>query len=454
MFSYLLKAWQWLTYNLVLSSPSVQLSRAEERETMVKAIKLLNLIKDHKFVEALENGTTTIKLLVSPSTLEKVFKDLQTSQGPLVSFTPVGVEGCGKKKVAKVLVKFENGELLAVIAIDTAGLIAGFRLKQARDVPSTWKQPGYADPDLFVEEDITLTANKVILGATLSLPKGRPSAGVIFLGGSGPIDRDSTIGPNKPLKDLAWGLASKSIAVCRWDKFSAENSDKITIEEITLSREYLPYFLEAIKELRKKLALTEDVEIPIFVLGHSLGGMVAPMLAAADPSVKGLLLMSAGGGKMYQSAARQIQYLASLNHDPPFATQAFVDLFAKQVAVIESPDFGKTTPVEELPFEAPASYWLSVKEYDQVAAAAALDISIAVLQAGRDYQVTVEDDYEKWKEGLKGKKNVTLKVYGGLNHLFLSGEGPSTPDDYALEEHVDEKVVVDICTWIKEHSRA
>lgn len=110
---------------------------------------------------------------------------------------------------------FEREELLAVIAIDSNGLIGGFRLQPPKDVRSLWKHPGYTDPSIFGEEDVTLVANEVEVGASVTLPKdGKPIAGVVFLGGSGPTDRDSTIGPNKPLKDFAWGLASNQFAVC------------------------------------------------------------------------------------------------------------------------------------------------------------------------------------------------------------------------------------------------
>jgi hypothetical protein len=84
-----------------------------------------------------------------------------------------------------------------VIAIDPKGLIGGFRLEPTKDLLSLWKHPSYTDPNLFVEEDITLVANEVEVGATITLPKeGKPVAGVVFLGGSGLTDRDSTIRPN------------------------------------------------------------------------------------------------------------------------------------------------------------------------------------------------------------------------------------------------------------------
>ena len=54
---------------------------------------------------------------------------------------------------------------------------------------------------------------------TLSLPhQSEPRAAVVLLAGSGPMDRDETIGRNKPSKDLAWGLASRGVAVLPFDK--------------------------------------------------------------------------------------------------------------------------------------------------------------------------------------------------------------------------------------------
>ena len=104
--SYFRKAFHWVTNTLGLSSPKVWISPAEERAAMTKAMHILTLIKDHKYEEALSHGTATIKLLLSPATLEKALKDLP--MGQVVSFKPVGVEKYGKNKIAKVVsrVKF------------------------------------------------------------------------------------------------------------------------------------------------------------------------------------------------------------------------------------------------------------------------------------------------------------------------------------------------------------
>jgi len=99
--SHFRKALHWVTNSLGLTPTKVWISPAEERSAMTKAMHILTLIKDHKYEEALSHGTSTIKLLLSPATLEKALKDLP--MGQVVSFKPVGVEKYGKNKVAKVV---------------------------------------------------------------------------------------------------------------------------------------------------------------------------------------------------------------------------------------------------------------------------------------------------------------------------------------------------------------
>jgi hypothetical protein len=71
-----------------------------------------------------------------------------------------------------------------------------------------------------------------------------------------------------------------------------------------------------------------------------------------------------------------------------------------------------------------------------------------ILQGGRDYQVTVEDDLSRWKAGLAHRPEVTIRVYEADNHLFFPGTGPSTPAEYEPAQHVDPAVIADIAEWL------
>ena len=85
-------------------------------------------------------------------------------------------------------------------------------------------------------------------------------------------------------------------------------------------------------------------------------------------------------------------------------------------------------------------------DYDPVEVAKQLDIPILILQGDRDYQVTMED-FRLWQT-LGDKPNIEFKLYPGLNHLFMYGEGKPTPDEYLQPAHVAEQVIEDIANWI------
>jgi dienelactone hydrolase len=98
----------------------------------------------------------------------------------------------------------------------------------------------------------------------------------------------------------------------------------------------------------------------------------------------------------------------------------------------------------------PSSYWLDLRNYNPVAAAEALKIPMLILQGQRDFQSPPATNFDKWKAALADRNTVTLKLYPSLNHLFISGTGPSLPQEYEKPGHVDEQVVADIAAWISE----
>src|SRR4029077_4247961 len=127
--------------------------------------------------------------------------------------------------------------------------------------------------------------------------QGAPWPAVVLLGGSGPQDRDETIGRNKPLKDLAWGLASRGVGVLRFDKVTYAHGEKVAQDRgYTVADEYLPQATAAIHLLRGHPGIDAG---RIVVAGHSLGGTVAPRVAAAEPSVAGLGILARGTHTMY-----------------------------------------------------------------------------------------------------------------------------------------------------------
>ncbi|MFC7586132.1 alpha/beta hydrolase family protein [Nonomuraea antimicrobica] len=264
----------------------------------------------------------------------------------------------------------------------------------------------------------------------------------MLLSGGGPFDRDATFGPNKPLKDLAWGLACGGVAVLRFDKVTYAHAEQVAARgDLTMSAEYVPHAVAAVRLLQGHPAVDAR---RVYVAGHSMGGKVAPMVAAAEPSVAGLALLAGDAEPMHRAAVRVVRHLASIGALPADA----VETIRRQAALIDGPGLSADTPAAELPFGYPAAYWLELRDYDSVAAAAALGKPMLILQGARDYQVTVADDLALWRKGLAGRPGVTIRVYDADDHLFFPGSGPSTPSGYQAPQHVDPAVVGDLTDWL------
>ncbi|MGW7684906.1 alpha/beta hydrolase family protein [Kribbella sp. NPDC054772] len=296
---------------------------------------------------------------------------------------------------------------------------------------TVWTPPPYADPTAFTEQDIALDAAGRTVAGTLTLPARPTGRGVVLLAGGGPFDRDGTSGPNKPLKDLAWGLATQGVAVLRFDKLTANRPEAMTEPGYTMTAEYVPHGIAAVG------ALAEHVDRVVLV-GHSMGGKVAPKIAE-EPLVAGVVIMAGDTTPMHHAAVRVMRHLADTGAVPPES----VEIFQRQAAAVDSPDLTPETP--DLPFGLPGSFWLDLRAYDPVATAAKLDVPILVLQGGRDYQVTVADDLPGWRAGLP---DATIKVLDADNHLFFAGSGPSTIAEYQAPGHMDPEAISTIVTWL------
>ncbi|MER5622371.1 alpha/beta fold hydrolase [Streptosporangium sp. NPDC002544] len=414
-----------------------------ETDPAATAVAVVEMACEGRFAEIEDLFAPPLRAVVTAEVLQIAWVAEMGRSGPVSTIgEPVSERIDAELVRVSVPVTSERGGVTVAMAIDHNGRLNGLRLAP---VTAPWAPPPYADPTRFDEHDVTVGDGPLAVPGTMSLPHGtglRP--GVVLLSGGGAFDRDATSGANKPLKDLAWGLASRDIAVLRFDKVTYTHSDQVAnTPDFTMADEYVPHAVAAAQLLRQQSSVDPA---RVFVLGHSMGGKVAPRVATAEASVAGLVIMAGDTQPMHQAAVRVVRYLASL--DPGPAVEAAVEAIMQQAAMVASPDLSSSTPTEALLFGRPAAYWLDLRGYDPVAAAAALDKPMFILQGGRDYQVTVADDLSRWKAGLAHRPDVTIRVYDADNHLFFPGAGPSTPAEYEPPQHVDPAVVADIVKWL------
>ena len=407
------------------------------------AVAVAGMARDKDFARIEDLFAPPLRAVVSAQTLGLAWEAELARAGRVTGFgepaTEPGVAGFTRVRVP---VDCERGGLTLIMSVDSAGQLQGLRLEAAG--LAAWTPPSYAAPARFREREVIVGSGQFVVPGTMTLPRGhRRRPGVVLLSGGGPFDRDETAGSNKPLKDLAWGLASSGIAVLRFDKVTYCRPEMAAADGITMHDEYVPHGVGAVRLLAQQQAVDPA---RIFILGHSMGGKAAPLIAMAEPAVAGLVIMAADAQPMHHAAVRVARYLAAVN--PGAGTEAAVAAVIEQADRVDSPDLSPATPAADLPFGLPASYWLQQRDYDPVATAAAAGKPMLILQGGRDYQVTVEDDLARWRTGLAGKPAVTVRVHAADNHLFFPGTGRSTPADYDPPQHVDPVVVADIAGWL------
>ena len=414
------------------------------------ALAVVDMARQGQFAAIAERFAPPLRPMAPPEALQAAWESEIVKNGPVSSVgTPVTEAAEHGTVTVKVPVDFARGPLTVVVAL--AGeqqWITGIQILPASAAEPTtpWEPPAYADPDAFTENDVTLGDGPLAVPGTLSLPRaGGPAPAVVLLSGSGPHDQDETIGRNKPLKDLAWGLASAGVAVLRFEKVTHAHPDLVSADPaFTVTGEYVPHARAAIRLLRAHPAVDQA---RIFVAGHSLGGTVAPRVAAGTPAA-GLVILAGGAQPLHQAAVRQLRYLASLGGAAAAGATAALEVIARQAEAVDDPGLSESTPSSDLPFGVPAAYWLDLRGYDPAAAAAALGKPMLIVQGGRDYQVTVADDLSRWEAALAARPDVTFRVYAADNHLFFPGSGPSAPAEYEPAQHMDPAVVADVARWI------
>ena len=416
------------------------------------AQNFIDLLASGQFAQATNNFDSQMEQAVPPDKLVEMWQGLVQQLGAYQSQTGARQTAEAGYNIVYVTVQFDKGKLDFKVVFDPQGQISGFWLAPAGSgAPQEYQPPSYVDQNAFSEQEVTVGQGEWALPGTLTLPSGPgPFPAVVLVHGSGPNDRDETIGPNKPFRDLAWGLVSQGIAVLRYEKRTLEHgaamaplSDRITVQEETIEDA-----LQAVQLLRQTPNIDHE---RIFVLGHSLGAMLAPRIASQDSGLAGLILLAGPTRPLEDLILDQSTYLAGLDGSVSQAEEAQLAIIRQQVDRVKDPALGLDTPASELPLNIPPAYWLDLRNYNPAQVASSFNLPMLILQGERDYQVSMAD-FAGWQQALAEHENALLRSYPGLNHLFIQGSSPSNPAEYEVAGHVSEAVVQDIAGFIQNGS--
>ncbi|MCI8402132.1 MAG: alpha/beta fold hydrolase [Lachnospiraceae bacterium] len=379
-----------------------------------------------------------------------------------------------------VLEKYEQNGLLIQWSFQSSGQIQGlwftYQDVSGMDVAEPGKeaptvssdQPeGDTPPSQVKEEDITILGDPHLpLSGLLTLPEDmedKPPV-VILVQGSGASDRNETLYGNTPFQDIAWGLAVEGIASIRYDKRFYAYPEAITDPAaVTIEDEVLEDVDAAIALAMSDPRLDHD---RVYVLGHSLGGMLAPAIADAHPELAGIISMAGSLRPLWEISWDQNRDLADALL--PSLSEEEGERLSSQLATVESdvdtlrqlsadgvlsdPD-SLPEPLEPdtLLLGIPLTYWSSLERNAGKDIIDHITVPILILQGDADFQVYPDTDYTLWQDTLADRDNVVFHLYEGLNHLMMPTRGFQNTDDYVAKSSVDKQVILDIAEFISGH---
>lgn len=400
----------------------------------------LTALKGRDFARAAASFDDTLKRALPQAQLSAVWDSQVGKLGALESWAIVQRAQADGRDVRLVLLTFAQGELQALIAVDPATqALAGLFFKP---VAKAAGPAPYVTPEAFRSEEVEVGSAPYLLKGTFTIPVGDgPFPAVVLVHGSGPNDRDESVGANKPFKDLAEGLASRGIAVLRYDKRTFQYGHQLT-NGISIDDEVVLDAVSAVQRLKSR----RDVDARrVFVAGHSLGALLAPEIAVRSAPVAGVVLLAPPGRAPWDIVISQLRYL-----ETPADKLAEVE---RAVALLKAGKLGAGKLLG-----APASYWQDWASRDGVGMAKKVGAPILVLRGERDYQVT-DEDVATWRTGLKGVRSAEFVSVPEANHLFIKGTGKPTPAEYDVPGHVDVTVIDRLASFVsggnrKGHRRA
>ena len=304
------------------------------------------------------------------------------------------------------------------------------------------------------QEPIVLGQNtRFPLRGILTLPEGSgPFPAVVLVHGSGSSNMDEKVGKLTPFKDIALGLAQRGIASVRYDKRSYAHGLKMILDKgrpITVWEETIEDALLAAALLRSDPRIDPD---RVFLLGHSMGAMLAPRIECAGGDFRGLILLAGTPRRLEEVLLEQTREAMA---DMPGFTRKIA---SKQLKKLEKTFEG----LYDLPDEAAKAKKVGggttlyyFKEMGRPAVADWLAKTykpMLIMQGERDFQVKASVDFAMYKELLGDRENVTFRLYPGLNHAFVPARFDSIAQakkEFTPQRHVGPEVLDDLAAWIR-----
>jgi len=415
---------------------------------------ILDSLDAGEFENSRKNFDEKMSGALTAEQLKGMWESLPQQAGKRIKTAPATSTRGNDSELVAIPMQYEKAWLELQVSCSADGQVNGLFVRPGKDpgtntAPSISEVaagvPSYVDASKFTETELTIASAGFDLPATLSMPTGDSAvAGVVLVHGSGPLDRDQSISGNKPFRDLAQGLASRGIAVLRYEKRSKAFPKSFSDKVYTVREEVTEDAVSALKTLSAQKNIDSK---RVYVIGHSQGAMLAPRIAEEVKSLAGMVLLAAPARQLVDIIPFQLEYLAGLDGTVDEQEAARLKMFGTTMERIRA-----LTPADQedktLHMGVPAAYWIDLASYKPIETAASIAIPLLLIQGEGDYQVTMKEDFQPWVKALETNAWFTAKSFPGIGHLYTPSGNPPSPADYGHAGNVAKPVIEAIATWI------
>lgn len=385
--------------------------------------------------------------------------------GDIVKFAIQGVPGnpsfTGKLEPGKLTGLFTQGG-------------ATFPFSLGRDAVKPKPRPQDPVPPLpYQEEEVKFGHGDITLAGTLSLPSvgKQPFVAVVLVTGSGPQNRDEELLNHRPFRVLSDRLARAGIAVLRYDdRGFAGSTGKF---EGSTSSDFCDDALSAVAFLKSR---SEIDPARIGIVGHSEGGVIAPMAATKSSDVAFIVMLAGTGVPGDQLLARQMEMGLraegasedDIAKQTPLQRQLIAAVVAKeppeklremirQLVTLQDPkelagmsEAQLDTMVDAQVRQMSSRWMYYFLTYDPRTALRKLKVPVLALNGEKDFQVPPDQNLPEIEKALKeaGNTRVTIQELPGLNHLFQHCKTGGSSEYVTIDETFSEDAMKLIAEWI------
>jgi pimeloyl-ACP methyl ester carboxylesterase len=303
----------------------------------------------------------------------------------------------------------------------------------------------------FTSEEVKIPVRGYLLTGTLLLPKdcGGPCAAVVMITGSGQQTRDEPVPfrgleQYKPFRQIAEVLASHRIAVLRVDdRGVGESTGLETLKASTTSG-----FADDTRAQVAYLRTRKEIDpVRIALVGHSEGGMIAPMVAASDPRIAAVVLLAGPGERGSEISLYQAR--RALDALPGMTKEEKEQKLAEERDYIKAVQEGRD--LSKYPAEARLPWVIEWMKSDPIPTIRKVRQPILILQGALDQQVSA-DQARLLEQAARaaGNKDVTAHIFQGLNHLFLQAHTGAVGEYSSLRATaIPGEVLLTLSEWLQ-----